>query len=121
MSYTNEINFVYDELENSGTMATIIYTTIGSYNATTDSFTSSTTEYASPVLLTDCRRVDWGDTILMGEKTLLVPAKDNPRLDQLGTSVSFTIKVSGRIFIPNQVKAIEPDATAIMYKIKVSG
>jgi len=121
MDYVAEQLSVYNSIKEDGTWATLDYVVRSAYNGTLDSFATTTTEYGTYVILTNCLRSDFGEQVMQGEKTMLVPAHNLPRLDQLETTNSFTFRVKTRVFTPKIVKVVEPDTTALLYKIKVTG
>lgn len=121
MDYVAEQLNVYDEIKNVGSAATLICSTLGTYTATTDSFTTTETSYATYALLTDCYRNDFGEQVMQGEKKMLIPAYGLPRIDQFGTKTNFIVMIKSRIFSPKNIKVLEPDTTALLYKIKVTG
>ena len=124
MDYSSDQETAYDMISEYGTLLTLTYTTMGAYATATDSFTSTSLAWNLPYLDTKCKLSDFGDSVMVGDRTFIIPgidstATDLPRLDiSKGTSRKITIKVQSRVWTPVNIVPVCPGGTVILYKIQ---
>jgi hypothetical protein len=124
MDYTTDQKTAYDMISEYGTLLTLTYITMGTYITATDSFTNTSLAWSLPYLDTKCKLSDFGDSVMSGDRTFIIPGIDSnsadlPRLDiSKGTSRKLTIKVQSRVWIPVNIFPVCPGGTVILYKIQ---
>lgn len=122
MDYNVEQVGIYTKIAEDGTAATIVYSTIGTYSASTDSFSSAVADvnYPTYMIITKCSKRDFGDQVAVRDKTLVIPAYNLPILDEEDKSHKFVIYVSNKKLIPKNILGIRPGNVPLLYKIQVS-
>lgn len=120
MDWTSLQTNIYNAIAADGVAATIVYSTLGTYTSTTDSYEQHNVEYPTYALIGQVKSWDNGVQVWSQEKVLTIPAKDLPRLDRVGNEAKFYITIATRIFTPGQVLVVEPAGVALMFKIRAA-
>ena len=124
MDYAPDQKTAYDMLIEYGTLLTLTYTTMGTYATATDAFTTHASTWNLPYLDTKCKLSDFGDAVMIGDRTFVIPGinsslGDLPRLDiSKGTSRKITIRTQSRSWTPINIVPVCPGGAVIMYKIQ---
>lgn len=102
-----------------GADVTVRVTTRSGYSAASDSYTEVSVDYSCKALITDFKERDIDQTLIqVGDKLVIIPAKDLPALDEQGY---VRVIYGTKVWNPISIVPLTPGGTPIFYRVHVRG
>lgn len=105
-----------------GKTVTVTVGTRSTYDVALDTYAESLATYSASILILEYNAADVdGSLVKPGDKKVLLPAYELPRIDQLAENQYFKITESGRDLQVKNIRTTGPGDTALMYELQIRG